>query len=152
MQLVSAEKKVTRTEQQLVGGSDSGLLTHDLADHQLPTRCCLSCSKDSSLLRMCSTERFIGPAACQRQSDGIEKKHVSLLTFHKGYGQCRCDKSQHDTNNKKNCRGNTMPSKSFRVYRHIGIQNLEKITGILGRSQWPRGVRNRSVTARLLRL
>jgi len=35
MQLVSAEKKVTRTEQQLVGGSDSGLLTHDLADHQL---------------------------------------------------------------------------------------------------------------------
>ena len=35
MQLVSAEKKVTRTEQQLVGGSDSGLLIHDMADHQL---------------------------------------------------------------------------------------------------------------------
>ena len=35
MQLVSVEKKVTRTEQQLVGRSDSGLLTHDLADHQL---------------------------------------------------------------------------------------------------------------------
>jgi len=30
MQLVNVEKKVTRTEQQLVGGSDSGLLTHGL--------------------------------------------------------------------------------------------------------------------------
>jgi hypothetical protein len=34
MQLVSAEKKVTRTEQ-LAGGLDSGLLTHGLANHQL---------------------------------------------------------------------------------------------------------------------
>ena len=35
MQLVSVEKKVNRTEEQLVGGSDSGLLTHGLAEHQL---------------------------------------------------------------------------------------------------------------------
>jgi len=40
MQLVSVEKKVTRTEQQLVGGSDSGLLTHSLAGRPSAATCC----------------------------------------------------------------------------------------------------------------
>jgi hypothetical protein len=35
LKLFSHVKKVSRTEEQLVGASDSGLLTHVLADHQL---------------------------------------------------------------------------------------------------------------------
>jgi hypothetical protein len=35
------------------------------------------------------------------ETKGQNNKKASLFTFHKEYGQCRCEKSQHDTNNQQ---------------------------------------------------
>jgi len=104
MQLVSVEKKVTGTEQQLFGGSDSGLLTHGLADRQMLHDAACPAARSHRYCAGAGQGASLGQLLA-RDIGRFRNKPISLLTFHKEYGQCRCDKSQRGTKKKQEMSG-----------------------------------------------
>jgi hypothetical protein len=109
MQLISAEKKVTRTEQQLVGGSDSGLLTQDLADHQLLYDAACPAARTD---RYCAGAGQ-GASLGQTQRHGIEQGMSLCSYFTKSVDNADAINLKIPQKINKKCRRNPVSSNGF---------------------------------------